>query len=132
MSAINITVPVDSEIEAQAQEVFTSLGLDITTAINIFLRQAIQRHGLPFDVVAEPVQKRSREVGWEPDPTKTPKPGCMKGEIWMSDDFNDPCVLITETELAQLKKGIIPDSLKDEPGTATKFDAPLDPVAKTA
>ena len=29
---------------------FSNLGMDMTTAINIFLRQAIQYQGLPFDV----------------------------------------------------------------------------------
>ena len=29
---------------------FNNLGMDMTTAINIFLRQAIQYQGLPFDV----------------------------------------------------------------------------------
>ena len=32
------------------QQVFNHLGMDMTTAINIFLRQAIQHQGLPFDV----------------------------------------------------------------------------------
>ena len=41
---------MDSEAKEQAQQVFNSLGMDMTTAINIFLRQAIQYQGLPFDV----------------------------------------------------------------------------------
>jgi len=28
--------------------------------------------------------------GWKPDPTKTPKPGCLKGKIWIADDFDAP------------------------------------------
>ena len=39
-----------SEVKEQAQQVFNNLGMDMTTAINIFLRQAIQYQGLPFDV----------------------------------------------------------------------------------
>ena len=34
---------------------FNNLGMDMTTAINIFLRQAIQYQGLPFDVRLERV-----------------------------------------------------------------------------
>jgi DNA-damage-inducible protein J len=41
---------MDSEIKKQAQELFSNLGMDMTTAINIFLRQAIQHDGLPFPV----------------------------------------------------------------------------------
>lgn len=46
----NINVKVDDEIEYQAQELFASLGIDIATAMNIFLRQAIAFGGFPFTV----------------------------------------------------------------------------------
>lgn len=45
-----ISIRLDSEVKEQAQQVFSNLGMDMTTAINIFLRQAIQYQGLPFDV----------------------------------------------------------------------------------
>jgi DNA-damage-inducible protein J len=41
---------MDSNVKKRAQELFQSLGMDMTTAINIFLRQAIQHDGLPFPV----------------------------------------------------------------------------------
>ncbi|HGR3565104.1 TPA: type II toxin-antitoxin system RelB/DinJ family antitoxin, partial [Streptococcus pneumoniae] len=44
------SIRLDSEVKEQAQQVFSNLGMDMTTAINIFLRQAIQYQGLPFDV----------------------------------------------------------------------------------
>ncbi|WP_314830721.1 type II toxin-antitoxin system RelB/DinJ family antitoxin [uncultured Streptococcus sp.] len=50
MSKTSMSIRLDSEIKEQAQQVFNSLGMDMTTAINIFLRQAIQYQGLPFDV----------------------------------------------------------------------------------
>jgi len=45
-----MSIRLDSEVKEQAQQVFNNLGMDMTTAINIFLRQAIQYQGLPFDV----------------------------------------------------------------------------------
>ncbi|QBZ12828.1 addiction module antitoxin RelB/DinJ family protein [Streptococcus mitis] len=45
-----MSIRLDSEVKEQAQQVFSNLGMDMTTAINIFLRQAIQYQGLPFDV----------------------------------------------------------------------------------
>jgi len=45
-----MSIRLDSEVKEQAQQVFNDLGMDMTTAINIFLRQAIQYQGLPFDV----------------------------------------------------------------------------------
>ena len=50
MSKTSMSIRLDSEVKDQAQQVFNSLGMDMTTAINIFLRQAIQYRGLPFDV----------------------------------------------------------------------------------
>jgi DNA-damage-inducible protein J len=77
MPVTNINIRIASDVKTQAQDIFSSLGLDMTTAINIFLRQAIRQHGIPFDISTEPVKK-------------TPKPGCMKGKIWMADDFDAP------------------------------------------
>lgn len=48
MSSINIRV--DDDIKAQAQELFASLGMDMSTAMNIFLRQAIAFGGIPFTI----------------------------------------------------------------------------------
>lgn len=46
----NINIRVDSETKAQAQELFASLGLDMSTAVNIFLRQSIEFGGIPFAI----------------------------------------------------------------------------------
>lgn len=48
MSVLNIRV--NDELKQQAAELFTDLGLDMSTAINLFLRQAVQSDGLPFEV----------------------------------------------------------------------------------
>jgi len=77
MSDTNINIRVDSEIKTKAEDVLSSLGLNMTTAINIFLRQAILHHGIPFNITNDPAKKM-------------PKPGCMKGKIWMADDFDAP------------------------------------------
>ena len=50
MSKTSMSIRPDTEVKEQAQQVFNNLGMDMTTAINIFLRQAIQYQGLPFDV----------------------------------------------------------------------------------
>ena len=50
MPKTSMSIRLDSEVKEQAQQVFNNLGMDMTTAINIFLRQAIQYQGLPFDV----------------------------------------------------------------------------------
>ena len=52
-----MSIRLDSEVKEQAEQVFNNLGMDMTTAINIFLRQAIQYQGLPFDVRLDENQK---------------------------------------------------------------------------
>lgn len=46
----SMNIRVEPEIKKQAQELFAALGMDMTTAVNIFLRQAISKNGLPFMV----------------------------------------------------------------------------------
>lgn len=48
MATININV--DENVKSQANELFKSLGLDMTTALNLFLRQAINYGGIPFEI----------------------------------------------------------------------------------
>ncbi len=43
-------IRVDSEIKKQACELFSSIGLDMSTAVNLFLYQCVLRGGLPFSV----------------------------------------------------------------------------------
>lgn len=49
----NMTLRIDHDIKVQATKLFKSLGLDMSTATGIFYRQALQHHGLPFDVRIE-------------------------------------------------------------------------------
>ena len=44
------TINIDEETKKKAQELFKDLGMNLTTAINIFLKQAIRERGLPFYV----------------------------------------------------------------------------------
>ena len=46
----SMTIRMDPEIKKESQELFRSLGLDMTTAINLFLRQSLMHRGLPFEV----------------------------------------------------------------------------------
>ena len=46
----SMTIRTNREIKREAQEIFSALGMDMTTAINVFLRQAIYFKGFPFDV----------------------------------------------------------------------------------
>ena len=53
---------MDSALKRQAQELFAALGMDMTTAVNIFLRQSIQRQGLPFEVTLNRMNSETLEA----------------------------------------------------------------------
>ena len=46
----NLNIRTDAEVKIAAEKLFASLGLNMSTAVNIFLRQAIRQGGLPFEV----------------------------------------------------------------------------------
>ena len=50
MESTNLNIRTDKEVKAQAERIFDALGLNMTTAVNIFLRQAIRENGIPFEV----------------------------------------------------------------------------------
>jgi len=51
MAQVNINIRMDSTVKKQAEELFSDLGLNMTTAFNMFVRQAINKGGIPFDVI---------------------------------------------------------------------------------
>jgi DNA-damage-inducible protein J len=50
MSTVNVTVRVDSELKKQADALFSDLGMSLSTAFNVFLRQSVREQQLPFAV----------------------------------------------------------------------------------
>jgi len=46
----SVTVRLDRDVKNKAQKIYSELGIDMTTAINVFLRQSIRRKGFPFEV----------------------------------------------------------------------------------
>ena len=50
MTTTNLNIRIEKDVKNQAEEIFNELGLNMTTAINIFLRSAIREHGIPFDL----------------------------------------------------------------------------------
>jgi DNA-damage-inducible protein J len=78
----NINIRVDNDVKNKAQNIFSNLGMDMTTAVNIFLRQVIRKNGIPFELVTEKTTARRNP----------PQIGCMKGKIREADghDWFEP------------------------------------------
>ena len=54
MSTTSMNIRMDSEVKKQAQELFSQFNLDMTTAVNMFLRQSIRQQGIPFALQLDP------------------------------------------------------------------------------
>jgi len=76
MAATNINIRTDSDLKAKAQDVLKRIGMDMSTAINVYLVQIVEQGGIPLDLKVRK-QRPPRFGGWE-------------GKIWMSDDFDAP------------------------------------------
>ncbi len=50
LKTTNFSVRMDSDIKKKSEYVYGRLGINLTTAINVFLRQSIRAGGFPFDV----------------------------------------------------------------------------------
>ncbi|MCD7904550.1 MAG: type II toxin-antitoxin system RelB/DinJ family antitoxin [Clostridiales bacterium] len=53
MAMANINIFTDEAVKAKCERLYESLGLNISTAVNIFFRQSLLVNGLPFDVKAD-------------------------------------------------------------------------------
>jgi addiction module RelB/DinJ family antitoxin len=73
----NINIRTSSDLKASANEILKAMGLDISTAVNMFLIQVVDKRAMPFTLETAPPKKLAKLGGWE-------------GKIWISDDFNEP------------------------------------------
>jgi DNA-damage-inducible protein J len=49
----NLNIRVDEDIKRKAEAIFSELGLNMSTAMNIFLRYSVRYGGIPFDLRIE-------------------------------------------------------------------------------
>lgn len=55
----NVTIRMDEKVKAQAEALFGELGMDLTTAFNIFVRQSLRKGGIPFEIVLDQPNKET-------------------------------------------------------------------------
>jgi len=81
MATTIINVSTDSEIETKAQEIFASHGLDMASAINMFLDQTVKQNDIPLvSLTPEQKVKSNRDAMF----------GCLRGKYDIADDFDEP------------------------------------------
>ena len=50
MANTSMNIRMDAEVKKQAEALFGEIGMNMTTAINIFLKQSIRENGIPFEL----------------------------------------------------------------------------------
>ena len=55
----NVSIRMDIKLKEQAEELFDELGLNLSTAFNIFIRQSLRVGGLPFEVKIDRPNKQT-------------------------------------------------------------------------
>ena len=50
MADINVTIQMDENLKLQSEELFKDLGLSLSAAINIFLKQSVREQRIPFEI----------------------------------------------------------------------------------
>ena len=61
MMDARLSIRVDADIKAQAEDVLSKLGLTISSGVNIFLSKVVAEQGIPFPVTVE----RAETMGYD-------------------------------------------------------------------
>lgn len=83
----NISIRMDSDLKSAAEALFDELGMSLSTAFNIFVRQALREGGIPFKITeGRPNQKT---VAAMLEAERTAKDSSVKGYHNVDDLFAD-------------------------------------------
>ena len=47
---INVTIRLDREVKENAEKLFSDFGMNLSTAFNVFIRQALRQGKIPFEI----------------------------------------------------------------------------------
>jgi DNA-damage-inducible protein J len=50
MATTNVTVRMDKDLKEQVEGLFSEMGMNLTTALNIFMRQVVRQGKIPFEI----------------------------------------------------------------------------------
>lgn len=62
MKNVNVTLRIEEELKKQADSLFNDLGMSLSTAFNIFLRQSVREQQIPFAISRNVPNALTREV----------------------------------------------------------------------
>ena len=59
MATTNVSIRMDSDLKAQADALFAELGMNLSTAFNVFVRQSLRDGGIPFEIKMDQPNKET-------------------------------------------------------------------------
>ena len=83
----NVSIRMDSDVKAQADALFTELGLTLSTAFNIFVRQSLREGRIPFDISLN--QPNEETVAALQEAERIAKDPSVKGYANLNTLFSD-------------------------------------------
>ena len=83
----SLNVKIDRSIKTEADTIANTMGMTLSTAINIFVRQMVNERAIPFRVQVFDMETEELERIRQ---KRLSAKGSLKGKVWMSDDFDAP------------------------------------------
>ena len=57
MAKVNTNISIDKDLKLEAVKLFNNFGLDLSTAISLFLSQSVREQKIPFEIKMVPNKK---------------------------------------------------------------------------
>ena len=83
----NISIRMDADLKSQADALFNALGMNISTAFNIFVRQSLREGRIPFDISLNQPNKETISAMLEAE--RIAKDPSVKGYTNLDELFAD-------------------------------------------
>ncbi len=105
MTTTNVTLRIDKSVKEQADELFGSLGMSFTTAVNIFIKKALNTRSIPFEVSVQNDRAENRRLAEALDVLLATRSGSAKGVSALSSESESSYPSITSvSQVEQLLK----------------------------
>ncbi len=62
MAKVSTNISIDADVKKKAVELFADLGMDLSTAINVYLKKAIAEQGIPFEITKTPNRVTAKAI----------------------------------------------------------------------
>ena len=103
---VNTTISIDEKLKKEAQALFKELNMDLSSAISIFLTQAVIQRGIPFDIGLDIPNAETRAAFAEYELMKKDKVHYKRyNSIQEMIDYDNKMIAKMGIEKPQNKKG---------------------------